>query len=140
MKFLPSLLKFIFTFLITFVYAISISKIAWAGEYQIFGIKKDFPMTNDGSDSRRDYYVSIGTKQGIKAGTFLDVIRPIQTFNSLENKPGPEIKSIIAKLKVLSADYENCIARIEDNLSIDKKATDYFIFPKVGDKVDISLE
>ena len=124
---------------IYFIIAISLftAKLASAN-YLVYGVKTDFPM-NDGDTSVRDVYVNMGTNQGLKVGTNLDVYRSIPTSDNLNNKNAQNINFKIAKLKVIHAEAGVAVARI---LEVNQPSKDTpmsgFNSVMVGDTVDVS--
>jgi hypothetical protein len=71
-------------------------------------------------ESRKDYFVNIGTSQGIRAGTILEVSRRIPTYDLIGEKLYKETTFPIGTLKVIHADQGVAIARLEGLLPADK--------------------
>ena len=118
------------------VYAICLTA-AVAGEYKVFGIRTDFPMA-DGQPLFRDVYVNMGTNQGIKTGSSLDAFRVITTVDELNQKAGHNISFKIAKLKVIHAESDLAVARMDTFLPPESTPLGSFTNVMVGDEVEVA--
>ncbi len=107
-----------------------------AGDYKVFGIRTDFPLT-DGQALFRDVYVNMGTDQGIKAGSFLDAYRVITTVDELNQKTGRNISFKFAKLKVIHAESDLAVARVTQILQPMSTPLSSYTNVMVGDEVEV---
>ncbi len=105
--------------------------------YQVYGIRTDFPMT-DGQQTFRDVYVNMGTDQGIKVGSVLEAYRVVTTVDEINQRVGKNISFKIAVLKVIHAEGDIAVARVEKMLPAEVVPTGTFTNVMVGDRVDIS--
>lgn len=110
---------------------------AHAEDHQVFGVKSDFPM-NDGQAIYRDVYVNLGTNQGIKAGSSLDAFRVTTTVDEINQRVGKNISYKIARLKVIHAEGDIAVARVEKMLPPESTPTGSYTNVMVGDLVAIS--
>ena len=110
---------------------------AWAGDYRVFGIRNDFPMS-DGQALFRDVYVNMGTRQGIKKGSLLEASRVVTSIDELNRKSGPNISFRIARLKVIHADTEISVARVVETLPLESTPLGSYSGVIVGDEVDVA--
>lgn len=106
-------------------------------DHQVFGVKSDFPMT-DGQPLFRDVYVNLGTNQGIKAGSSLDVLRSITTVDEINQRVGKNISFKFAQLKVIHAEGDIAVARVEKFMPPESIPTGSHTNVMVGDQVQIS--
>lgn len=118
------------------VYAVCATA-ALAGDYQVFGIRTDFPMA-DGQPLFRDVYVNMGTNQGIKTGSTLDAFRVVTTVDELNQKTGRNISFKIAKLKVIHAESDLAVARVTQFLPPEATPIGSFTNVMVGDQVEVA--
>jgi len=109
---------------------------ALAGDFKVFGIRTDFPMS-DGQPLFRDVYVNMGTNQGIKTGSSLDAFRVVTTVDELNQKTGRNISFKIAKLKVIHAETDVAVARVISFLPPESTPIGSFTNVMVGDEVEV---
>jgi hypothetical protein len=115
---------------------VATTHLAFAGEYKVFGIRTDFPMT-DGQPLYRDVYVNMGTNQGIKEGSALDAYRVITTVDELNQKTGRNISFKFARLKVIHAESDLAVARVTQFLAPDSTPLGSYTNVMVGDEVEV---
>lgn len=112
---------------------------ASAEESMVYSIYKGLDFGNPGETPQKDFYVNIGTKQGIKPGSVLEVIRKIATYDLTSQKLYKDVVFPIAKIKVIHAEANAAIARLESMLPADQTPV---IVPRavmVGDTVRSAL-
>jgi hypothetical protein len=93
--------------------------------FQIFGIDQDIPMGVKNEVITKNYYVNLGSNQGIKRGSILNVFRNINKYNPYENKKRANYHVKIGELEVIHTEGEIAITIIRElnttsqNLSVD---------------------
>lgn len=104
----------------------------------VFGIRNEFPMS-DTDQTSKDYYVGLGTSQGLRVGTTLDVYRSQATADELNQKHLENISFKFARLKVIHAEGNMAVARLIEIQSPSKGAP-IALIPSVmvGDRVEVS--
>lgn len=110
---------------------------AHAEGHQVFGVKSDFPMT-DGQPLFRDVYVNLGTNQGIKTGSILEAFRTMTTVDEINQRVGKNISFKIARLKVIHAEGDVAVARVEKMMPPEATPTGTYTNVVVGDQVEIA--
>jgi hypothetical protein len=105
--------------------------------HQVFGIRTDFPMTDD-QPHYRDVYVSIGTDQGIKVGSQLDAFRVLTTVDELNQRMGKNISFRIARLRVIHAEGDVSVARVVQMLPAESTPIGTHTNVMVGDRVEVA--
>jgi hypothetical protein len=110
---------------------------ALAGDYKVFGVRTDFPMADD-QPSYRDVYVSMGTNQGIKEGSELDVYRVVSTIDEINQKTGRNISFKIARVKVIHAESDLAVTRVMKFLSPESTPIGTYTNVMVGDEVEVA--
>ena len=128
-------MKALFSAAIFFIYFF-ITSITYAGDYKVFGIRTEFPM-QDGQKLFRDVYVNMGTNQGIKNGSMLDVFRVTTSVDELNQKTGRNISFKIGRLKVIHAETDLAVARVTEMLSPDTTPIGSYTNVMVGDEVEV---
>lgn len=88
---------------------------------------------------RKNYYVNIGSGQGVKKDSVLNVFRIISIQNPYDNKKRVNYKVKIGELKVLHSSDEASIAMVKD---YEKENTPIFELDKfmIGDHVSINVD
>lgn len=66
------------------------------------------------ADALKDYYTTAGKKDGVKAGTILEVTRKTPTYNLQTERVYKDIRVPFARLKVIHVEEEASIARLEE--------------------------
>ncbi len=69
---------------------------------------------------KKDYFINVGSSQGIKPGTVLEVSRKMPTYDLLGEKLYKEIVFPIGSIKVIHVEQGVAIARLEKMLPSDK--------------------
>lgn len=104
--------------------------------HQVFGIRTDFPMT-DNQARYRDVYVNMGTDQGIKTGSLLDVFRVLTTVDEVNQRVGRNISFKFARLKVIHAEGDVSVARVVEMLPPESTPIASHTNVMVGDQVEV---
>ena len=91
-----------------------------AREFTIYNIYKELSLGNAGESPRKDYYVNMGSAQGIRVGSTLEVIRRVATYDLLSEKLYKDVAFPIAKIKVIHVESNAAIARLEQFFAEDK--------------------
>ena len=88
---------------------------------------------------RKNYYINMGTGQGVKKDSLLDVFRIISIQNPYDSKKRVNYKVKIGKLKVLHSTDDAAIATVAE---YEKEDTPIFELPQfmIGDHVSINVD
>ena len=111
-----------------------------AKNYIIYNITQDFPMGYPKEVLMKNYYVNIGTNQGMKKGTILNIYRDILGVYPYKAKEFYRHKVKIGTLKIIHADEQSSIANKKsfiDNINNPNLEIKDFI---IGDYVSVSVE
>ncbi len=117
--------------------SLSVTASAETGQYTVYGVRNDFPMTETQS-LFKDFYINMGTSQGIKIGSKLDAYRTMPTVDEMNNKSSNNISFKIAKMKVIHADVNNAVVRIIEMLPPSEVPIGSYPTVMIGDSVDVS--
>lgn len=107
------------------------------GTYYVYGVKTDFTMS-DKDIALHDVYLNLGTSQGVKEGTVLDVYRTITTVDEVNKRVSDKISFKIAKVRVIHSESSVSVARVMEMHS--PKETPLGEIPAivVGDSVEVA--
>ncbi len=109
-------------------------------EYIIYSVAQDLPMGYENEVINKNYYVNMGSKQGLDHGTVLDVYRVISRLDPYKTKKHYNYRVKIGELKVLHTEDDISIAELSEI----KPASDkiYFEIPSfmIGDHVEVSVD
>jgi hypothetical protein len=116
-----------------------ISNTVWSRSFVIFSMTQDLPMGLENEVLRKNYYVNIGSNQGIKKDSILDVFRIVSIQNAYDNKKRVNYKVKIGELKVINSSEEAAITMISE---YEKEDTPIFELNQfmVGDHVSINVD
>lgn len=103
----------------------------------VYTIAHELSMGRKNKYIRKDYYISIGENQGVVAGTVLDVYRIISKNNPYENNKTLSYKIPIATIKVIHAEKNTAIARMERMLPIEQMPIQEVSGVMIGDFVGV---
>lgn len=78
--------------------------------YIIFSIAHDIPMENSVDELKKNYFINMGSSQGVDKGTVLKVFRTISRQDPYENKKRYEYSVPIGQLEVIHSEGKASIA------------------------------
>jgi len=124
---------FILMILLTTLHSASVH----ARSFLIYSVAQDLPMGVDDQKIKKNFYVNIGSNQGVRKGTLLDVFRIISVLDPYDNRKRINYKVKIGELKVLHANDEAAITIVHKmpNDELPVLDLDSFI---VGDHVAVT--
>lgn len=116
-----------------------LSQAVSARSYVIFSMAQDLPMGFENEVVRKNYYINMGSGQGVKKDSVLDVFRIVSVQNPYDNKKRVNYKVKIGELKVLHSSDEASIAMVNE---YEKEKTPIFELDQfmVGDHVAINVD
>ena len=123
--------------LVCFIFTASMS---FARDYIIYSIVQELPMGEENELLKKNFYVNMGSQQGIESGTTLDVYRVISRANPFETKQKYNHKVKIGELEILHSEEHSSIANLK-NYNDDSRAplfeTEALI---IGDHVSVQTK
>mgnify|MGYP003574889949 CR=1 FL=1 len=125
--------------ILTLLSLLILSTASWGRSYVIFSMTQDLPMGIEGQVIRKNYYINMGSGQGIKKDSVVDVFRIISVQNPYNNKNRENFKVKIGELKVIHSSDNSAIATV--NEYVNDPATPIFEIPQfmIGDHVAVSV-
>ena len=105
----------------------------------IYSVAQDFPMGFENEKIRKNFYVNIGSNQGIKTGTELSVFRIMTRQNPFSTEKSVTFKVKVGELRVVHSEKEDAIAVFsklngDEDVYFDGNAL------MVGDQVDVKVK
>jgi hypothetical protein len=116
---------------------ISFSQPTFGSGFTVYSIYQSLNLGNPGEITQKDFYVNIGSNQGIATGTRLQVFRHTPTFDLVSQQVYREVTFPIAFIKVIHVEPSLSIARLENFLPPDQAAVSSPKAVMVGDLVEI---
>ena len=126
--------------MITLLFFIFLVNTAWSRTYVIFSMSQDLSMGIENEVIRKNYYINMGTGQGVKKDSILDVFRIISVQNPYDNKQRVNYKVKIGELKVIHSSDAASIAMVKEYIK--EEDTPIFELPQfmIGDHVAINVD
>ena len=110
---------------------------ALAQEAVVYDVYRPVDLGGE-SPPKMDYFITLGAKRGVREGSIVKVLRRVPTYDQLGKKLMKDVTFPIATLKVIHAEADSAIARLDKFLPEDDTPA---ISPRaimVGDPVEAS--
>jgi hypothetical protein len=113
---------------------------AFGRSYVIFNMTQDIHMGHENEQIRKNYYVNLGSTQGVKKNSILDVFRIISVQNPYDNKKRINYRVKIGELRVVHTTEDAAITMVKTYLSPEESPV--FEIPQfmIGDHVSINVD
>jgi hypothetical protein len=85
------------------------TSLALAKDFVIYSIAQDIPMGNKDEVIRKNFYVDMGSSQGVKKGSVLDVFRVVSVLDPYESKKRFNHRIKIGEVKILHSEDTSAI-------------------------------
>lgn len=110
-----------------------------AKDYIIYSIGQEISLGNKNEKLRKNYYLNMGTKQGLRKGTILDVHRRFTRMDPYDRNNQYDYKIKVGKIKVIHSEESASIANIiEFDSDMESPLSEINSF-MIGDNVNISI-
>ncbi len=106
--------------LFTFISSVFYSK-AVAEESNVYQVYRSIDLGETDVAPPKDIFISMGTSEGIKKGSILDVYRRVSSFDNLTQKHMGDHMIPVGRIKVIHVDEKTAIARADRFVSIDQE-------------------
>jgi hypothetical protein len=113
---------------------------AHAVDHQIFNIAQDIPMGYKDEQVKRNYFVNLGSMQGVKNGTTLDVFRNVSVDNPYDTNKRMHYKVKIGELQIIHSDSGASIAKSKSFLDKNPELQLEINAFMIGDHVAVSVK
>lgn len=94
--------------------------LAQSADFVVYSVYKELDMGNPGETPQKDFYVNLGSAQGVKTGSRLEVLRRLSSYDLQTEKLYKEVTFPIAHLKIIHVEANAAIARLDKMLAADK--------------------
>jgi hypothetical protein len=101
--------------------AIAASPSTTTAEYTIYQVYRPIDLGESDVPPPKDVFISMGTDQGVKKGSVLDVYRKVTSFDNLTQKHMGDHLIPVGRVKVIHAEAKNAIARLDKFVSIENE-------------------
>lgn len=91
-----------------------------AADFVVYSVFKPLDLGNSNETPQKDFYVNMGSSQGVRVGASLDVLRRISTYDLLNEKLYQDVTFPIGRLKVIHVENNAAICRLEKILTSDQ--------------------
>ena len=92
---------------------LNLTSLAVAKEYIIYSIVQEVPMGDEGEKIKKNFYVNLGSGQGLKQGTVLDVFRAQSRVDPYNGNKRHLYNVKIGQLKIIHSEENSAIAKLD---------------------------
>ncbi len=93
--------------------AIADPKSGLADEHFVYSVFRPLDLGEAGEETPKDFYVNMGTTNGLRPGAVLEVLRKVATYDLGSQKLYKDVILPVAKIKVIHVESNASIARLE---------------------------
>ncbi len=93
------------------------------GEFVIYGVYRGLNFGNPGEMPEKDYYINMGSNQGVEEGSVIEVFRRTPTYDILNNQSFGDMTVKIGFAKVIHVEPKMAIVRLDHLLESAKRAS-----------------
>lgn len=115
------------------------SSTAFAKSYVIFSMAQDLPMGFENEVIRKNYYINMGSSQGVKKDSVLNVFRIISVQNPYDQQKRVSYKVKVGELKVIHSSSDAAIAMVNSYVKENAPIFELNQF-MIGDHVAINVD
>lgn len=101
--------------------AIIFSSKSLAEEFTVYQVFRAIDLGESDAAPPKDIFINMGSEQGVKKGTQLDVYRRVSSFDNLTQKHMGDLVIPVGRVKVIHADTKASVARLEKFVSIESE-------------------
>jgi len=106
--------------------------------FTVYSTYRPVDLGFPGETTNRDYFVNMGSNQGVKPGSYLRVMRKAPTYDMNNQKVFRDVTFPIARLKVIHVESNAAIARLHEYAPPDVTPGFSPRVVMVGDLVELS--
>lgn len=109
-----------------------------AEDFTIYSVNQKLNLGYSDEIPQKDYFINMGSEQGIKEGTLLKVLRKMSSYDLINQQLYHDFTFPIALIKVIHVENSTAIARLEKLLPVESTPA---ISPRaimVGDRVSLA--
>ena len=111
---------------------------AHGAEPMVYGVYRAMEMGEPGEVVRKDYFVNMGSKHGVRIGSKLEVFRKTPSYDLVNGQLHSDVTFPIATLKVIHVEGNTAIARLDQMKPLDKTPAIVPLTVMSGDLVQLA--
>jgi len=112
---------------------------AYGQDFVIYSVAQEVPMQNNTPPAPKNYFVNLGTNQGVKPGTILNVARMISEIDPFKAHQRYNHRVKVGELKVIHSEDESSIAvAVDHDTKVEGLSPEYSAL-MIGDRVQVKL-
>ena len=96
---------------------------ALAADYSVYEVFRAVDLGESDRPPPKEIFVNMGSNQGVKKGSVLDVYRKVVSFDNLSERVGGEHMIPVGRIKVIHTDEKTAIARIDRYVSLEQEVS-----------------
>ena len=96
---------------------------ALGADYSVYEVFRAVDLGESDRPPPKEIFVNMGSNQGVKKGSVLDVYRKVVSFDNLSEKVGGEHMIPVGRIKVIHADEKTAIARVDRYVSLEQEVS-----------------
>jgi hypothetical protein len=90
-----------------------------AAEFTVYSVYQHLDMGNENEKPLKDFYINMGSEHGLRKGSIVTVIKRVPTYDAVSEKLYREMAFPYARLKIVHAEQNLAVGRIEKVLPQD---------------------
>ena len=94
---------------------------ALGADYSVYEVFRAVDLGESDRPPPKEIFVNMGSNQGVKKGSVLDVYRKVVSFDNLSEKVGGEHMIPVGRIKVIHTDEKTAIARVDRFVSLEQE-------------------
>jgi hypothetical protein len=96
---------------------------ALGADYSVYEVYRAIDLGESDRPPPKEIFVNMGSNQGVKKGSVLDVYRKVVSFDILSEKVGGEHMIPVGRIKVIHTDEKTAIARVDRYVSLEQEVS-----------------
>ena len=126
-----------FTLLISITFFVTTLGFSSPRDFSVYNVASSIPMGTPGEVRLKDYYVNMGSNQGLKKGDFLEALRRLPSYDLMDQEFSRDLIFPIAVLKVIHVQSNAAICRLEKMLPLQSTPSISPLSVMVGDYIRV---
>ncbi len=110
----------VLAFLIYLSLATFLPKTSLSSEFVVYSVFKNLDLGMGGEKPQKDFYVNMGSQNGLREGSQLEVLRKVSSYDLRTEKLYKDMIFPIAQMKVIHVENNAAICRLEKMLPAEK--------------------
>jgi hypothetical protein len=94
---------------------------ALASDFSVYEVFRSIDLGESDRQPPKEIFINMGSLQGVRKGSVLDVYRKISSFDNLTEKLAGEHMIPVGRIKVIHADEKTAIARVDRFVSLEQE-------------------